>query len=191
MTLRRELADRVAEITGRPLASIDPTLYTPLQRDELLPRGGAGRSNLDLSASHRINLFLGAALDRKYGTPVGESVRRWRSLSAVGARYRPEGPDESRAAIRFVEGLGIVFHRDLGTALDGIVASMSSGAFAKWAADDNVYFSVQFFDDDYALLVLNRPNGRGVSFGYGDDKPLPPISRTIRVDRAAFERLAQ
>jgi hypothetical protein len=195
---RKQLAEIVADLTGKPVMTVANTLIPQLQDDRLMPRGERGQP-VDLDAADRINLLLAASLDRAHGVSPGQNLKHWRSLEPAEAVYSSPGSrlsmkDSAIAAFQVVEGLGIKFD-DLGTVLDGIVESMRTGAFANWTQGVQVTVTAEFSDDDRASVYFDRPKFRGGAvFTFGSDEAMKreaPIERSVKINREAFERLAQ
>jgi len=186
MTTRTEAVNTVAAVTGRSRTSINPALYTQLQDDELLPRGGPG-GVVDLSATHLVTLFLAAALDRPHGISPGESVNRWRALPLTG----PIGID-------LVHTFGIDT-TDAGTALDSIVANVSTwperlSPIMKAKAGGDIGVAAEFHDDTYMVLIFyGLQAGKTMAqltFGTQPAVETDRIERIVRALHGVFLRLA-
>jgi len=194
---RKQLAELVADIAGKPLSTIENGLIPKLQSAGVIP-WVKSRDGSEIDASYRVTVLLAAAIPSGYGVAPGEAVRFWRSLPMVAPFYRSDdGPklsmeEKVRCAVQFLEGLGIKFDTTLGEVLDGIVESMQSGAFQKWVQVGDVSVSASFHDTHYAALAIDRPQfGKGVILYFGPEKgETPAVQRVVQINRAAFERLA-
>jgi hypothetical protein len=197
--MRKELAQIVADLTGTPMTTVENNTIPKLQNAGLLPNL-KGRGESDIDATYRVTVLLASLLPRRHTVTPAESVNHWRSLEpgiAVGSPSRGPRPslkEATRNAFHFVEGLGFKPLPDLGAALDSIVESMRTDAFEKWTQGVPVTVSVDFYGDDLARVYFDRPQFEvGASFTFGTDDAIyndAPIQRIIRINRAAFERLA-
>jgi hypothetical protein len=183
---RKCLAKAISEITRKPLTTVDGNLIPDLQGADLMPCGVRGRNGgVDLTATHCINLLLAAVLDREYGEPIGGFVRKWRSLPLVVAlRNRDMSLDENaREAFEFAAECGVKVGIELGPSLDEILGSTLPPA---------VSISVDLHSNGQAMLAVSLPNvGESAVFHFGNERATaPPIDKFVRINRAAFERLA-
>jgi hypothetical protein len=185
---RTELVEIIADIAARPRTSINPGLYVQLQGDGLLPRGGPG-GNVDLTSAHKINLLLGATLDRAYGTSPGAAVKQWRKReSFFNKRY---GNAEELA-----ESLGIKTD-DAITALISVLDTIN-----KWPTDgllSDVRVTATVRNETFLTIMLQRKHYKVtalLTFGTMPDEADEAsdkivYERLVRVPHAAFVRLAQ
>jgi len=183
---RRELVDAVAYIAGVSPTTISPTLYSGLQSESLLPLGGKGEI-VDLSASHRVNLLLGAVLDRPHGTSAAETVQRWRELPFTGA---PE-------ADGLADSLGLDF-TNAGTALDSIVATVQSwpgrSPILESKARGEVGVAAEFHASHMVLTFYGLANSKPMgSFEFGSESAADAgrVERISRLLHPVFVRLAE
>jgi hypothetical protein len=184
-TTRRELVDTVAYIAGVSSTTVSPTLYGGLQSEGLLPRGGKGE-NVDLNASHRVNLLLGAILDRPHGTSAAETVKDWRALPLTS---------EGGAEIARTLGLDIA---NAGNALDSVVANLLAwpgrSPILEAKARGEIGIAAEFHAAHMALqfyaLASGKPTGTLI-FGSEPAADETRIERISRLLHPAFLRLAQ
>jgi len=177
--MRKQAAAIVAELTGTRTLTVENNIIPKLQAAGILPgiRGGDG----EVDAAYRVNLLIGVAVDRAYGVTPADAVRHWRALPFV----------QTDDAWSLVDNLKINV-RNAGAALDWLVDSLlkirlTPIAEAKFGRPK---FTVEFCDNDHMNIIISGERGRTAAvlrFGLPDSKL---ISRTIRVEHAAFERLA-
>ena len=195
---RTQLMETVAVLTNCPLGTVG-TRFDDLLSDGLASKGTRGRNGgAEMTPTDRVNLLLGVAIDHPRGETIGEAVRRIRSLEMHAVRLT-HGLDISveqgiRGGFDFVAGLNIGPLDRLGAVLDGIVQNMQTGAFARWAAGEQITLTLDFHAKGRAaMLVLDRPAG-GVYFAFGVDEEFRPsemgVDRFTRMHRYVFERLA-
>lgn len=182
---RRELVDAVAHIAGVSPTTISPTLYGGLQSKGLLPLGGKGEV-VDLSASHRVNLLLGAVLDRPHGASAGDAVEYWRTLPLA---REPQ-------ARGLADNLGLDF-ANAGTALDSIVANIQSWAgrspILEAKAGGEIAVAAEFHAA-HMSLVFYGPTGKPMgSFVFGSESTADAgrVERISRILHPVFVRLAE
>jgi hypothetical protein len=191
--------ETVAVLTNCPLGTVG-TRFDDLLSDGLASKGTRGRNGgAEMTPTDRVNLLLAVAIDHPRGETIGEAVRRIRSLEMHAVRLT-HGLDISveqgiRGGFDFVAGLNVGALDRLGAVLDGIVQNMQTGAFALWAAGDEITLTIDFYAKGRAaMLVLDRPDGRGVYFAFGVDEEFRPsemgVDRFTRMHRHVFERLA-
>jgi hypothetical protein len=176
--MRKQAAAIVADLTGTRTLTVENNLIPKLQAGGVLPgiRDGDG----EVDASYRVNLLLGVMVDRAYGVTPADAVRHWRALPFAGT----DAPD-------MVDNLKINV-RNAGASLDWLVDSLLK--LRPMPIFESKYgqpkFTVEFCDDDHMNIIVSGERGRTAAtfrFGMPDSKL---ISRTIRVEHAAFERLA-
>jgi hypothetical protein len=176
--MRKQAAAIVADLTGTRRLTVENNLIPKLQAGGVLPgiRDGDG----EVDATYRVNLLLGVMVDRAYGVTPADAVRHWRALPFA------------KTDVHMVDDLGINV-RNAGAALDWLVDSLLKLRLtpiveAKLGAPPK--FTVEFCDDDHMNIIVSGGRRRTAAtfrFGMPDNKL---ISRTIRVEHGAFERLA-
>ena len=185
------LKQTLSELTLRPQGTVADRVKA-LQRGGRLSKGERGRyGGAIMTSTDRINGLLACLFDSV------ESVERLRGLPLSYALYNPIGPnlsneDNARCAFQAVEKLNIRFD-DLGVALDAIVESLRTNAFATWSAGTRVSVTVDFLGDNHALLFFDRPQfnvAATFAFTNQSNEKSAPIERFVRVNTVAFERLA-
>ncbi|MGJ4932174.1 hypothetical protein ACQR1I_35445 [Bradyrhizobium sp. HKCCYLS2038] len=173
--------------------------FREMQAGKLVEKGLPGRhGGVVISNSGRVNTLLGFIFDPPFGESRVALVKRLRRLAVSHAVFNPLGkkapPEDSKAAAhQFVEGIGVNFSADLGTALDGIVGAFRTGAFGSWEAGSHVDITVEFNGERSAAIYIDRPAvNLAATFLYypSDARPPGPMERITRLSRKAFEMLA-
>jgi hypothetical protein len=182
--MRKELSETVADIAGRPMTTIENRLIPVLQGADLVPSlKGAG----DVDATYRVNVLLGAILDRQHGVSPAEVVRHWRALPFTAAA----NDDLTRA-------FGINTS-NAGTALDSILTTVRAwpgrSPIAEAKAGGDVHVAAEFHGDTGMTLVFYGPRGKSVGTLTFGSEPVADetgrVERIVRLLHRAFERLAQ
>lgn len=171
--------------------------FRDLQSGKLVSKGAPGRyGGIVMTDSDRINTLLGFAFDPPRGDSRVANVRRIRRFELSSATYNPlrttlSPEDSARAAFQFVQGL--IKFDDLGTALDGIVGSMRTSAFADWEADNPADIVIDFHGNRSVTMMIDRPRTGNSAVFIFEPKKAPgsaAIERITRLHRIVFERLA-
>lgn len=186
----------VSELTLLPLGTAADRVKE-LQVRCMLTKGERGRhGGAVLNATDRINALLACLFDPVPGKSIAATVTRIRRLPLALAFYNPLGPrlsveDNARCAFQVVEGLDVKFD-DFGTALDGIVQAMRSGAYETWAGGLKASVSADFRGEGQVLLAFDLSQANvSAAFEFCSEKSSDaPIERFLRINTAAFERLA-
>ncbi|MET4630453.1 hypothetical protein ABIB83_007505 [Bradyrhizobium sp. I1.8.5] len=171
--------------------------FRDLQSGKLVSKGAPGRyGGVVMTDSDRINTLLGFAFDPPRGESRVANVKRIRRFELLSATYSPlrtkiSPEDSARSAFQFVQGL--TKFDDLGTALDGIVGSMRTSAFADWEAEIPADIVVDFHGDRSVTMMIDRPQTNNSAVFIFEPKKAPSnaaIERITRLHRIVFERLA-
>ncbi|MGJ4996214.1 hypothetical protein ACQR0Z_17430 [Bradyrhizobium sp. HKCCYLS3077] len=189
--------------TGAELASLAvgtaANYFRELQAGKLVEKGSSGRyGGVVISNSGRVNTLLGFVFDPPFGESRVSLVKQIRGLELSSAVFGPlrhdlNFYDSARSAFQFVQGLGIDFSADLGTALDGLVGGFRTGAFEEWEAGARVDITVEFNGQRSAMVMIDRPGtNNAAAFTYEPKKAQPPaaVERITRLHRVVFESLA-
>lgn len=174
--------------------------FREMQAGKLISKGEPGRyGGVTMTNSDRVNALLACTFDPPKGESRVAYVKRFRRFELSLATYNPlrsklSFEDNARVAFQFVEGLGIKFD-DLGHALDGIVGSMRSNAFAAWEAGVHANVVAEFHGDHAVTVTIDRPQANNYAiFKFEPAKASPPVERAIeriiRFNRIVFEKLA-
>lgn len=191
------LKQTLFELTSHALGTTADRVKT-MQQAGLLTKGSRGRYGGGvMTATDRINGLLACVFEPADNESHARTVTRIRRLDLSLAYYNPLGSklsreDNARCAFQVVEGLGLKFD-DLGIALDGIIQSMRTGAFEKWADGLQVSVSVDFHGERRAMLAFDRPQVNiSAMFEFTDGGPpeRAPIERFMRLNTEVFKRLA-
>ncbi|UPK16096.1 hypothetical protein [Bradyrhizobium sp. 131] len=187
--------------TAAELTSLAPGTaadrFRDVQSGKLVSKGEPGRyGGVVMTDSDRINTLLGFAFDPPRGDSRVANVRRIRRFELSSATYNPlrttlSAEDSARAAFQFVQGL--TKFDDLGTALDGIVGSMRTSAFADWEAVNPADIVVDFHGNRSVTMMIDRPRTGNSAVFIFEPKKAPgsaAIERITRLHRIVFERLA-
>jgi hypothetical protein len=177
--MRKQLAEIVADLSGTPVTTVENNLIPKLQSAGLLPSLRRGDGEVD--ATYRVNVLLGAALDREHGVSVGENVRRWRSL-----------PLSEHVGAEMQEQFGIRV-TNVGAALDDVVGKL----FENWAqspiqrAKGTLIVAAEFLGTDQFKLIFGQSRRTVFTFGRPNGEvSAGRVERIIRIPHAAFVRLA-
>ncbi len=193
-----EITNIVSDVAARPTGTVAAAIAA-LQSSGKVLKGKAGRyGGVAMTPHCKANILLATTLEHPRGVDLGESVDRVRSLEMVLAR-RTENLDDSpeqgaRGAFDFLQGLPIG-PNDLGDVLDVILATLESGTFDKWAADDTIELSVDIYNRGRcALISINRREKRqGAYLAFGEQRSTDVKNRAdfiTRFDLQIFRRLA-
>ncbi|WP_128944236.1 hypothetical protein [Bradyrhizobium zhanjiangense] len=189
----------VAELESLPLGTTNDR-FREMQSGKLISKGEPGRyGGVTMTNSDRVNALLACIFDPPRGQSRVAYVKRFRRFELSLATYNPlrsklSFEDNARAAFQFIEGLGIMFE-DLGHALDGIVGSMRTDAFAVWEAGVHANVAAEFHGDHTVSVMVDRPQANNYAiFKFEPAKASAPteraIERIIRFNRIVFEKLA-
>ncbi|MCK1381007.1 hypothetical protein IVB33_29085 [Bradyrhizobium sp. 24] len=149
-----------------------------------------------MTDTDRVNTLLGFAFDPPRGESRVAHVQRVRRFELSSATYSPlrsklVAEDSARAAFQFVKGL--TKFDDLGTALDGLVGSIRTSAFADWEGENPADIVVDFHGDRSVTMMIDRPRtNNSAVFIFEPNKAagIAAIERITRLHRAVFEKLA-
>jgi hypothetical protein len=179
--LRKELSETVAEISGRPITTIENNLIPKLHASGLVPSlKGAG----DVDSSYRINVLLGTIFSVGYGASAGENVKRWRKLRLIGGTNAD-----------LVQTFGIKT-TNAGAALDSILETIGTWPGRSpilEAKYGDIRLAVEFHGDDHMKFVFHGPDKIAATLDFGSEPVADQtgrVERIVRLLHRAFERLA-
>lgn len=178
--MRKELAQLAADITGRPVTTIENGLIPKLQAAELV--------GSEVDATYKVNVLLAAIVDRDHGVSPAAAVRHWRGLPLTS------GDDDFA---RYFE----IDITSAGAALDSILANVSlqpthkspilEAMLAK--AGGEITLAVEFYSEHLVLRFYGKTSGkpaRDLIFGTEPAADNTRIERISRLFLPAFVRLA-
>jgi hypothetical protein len=179
MMMRKDLSEMIADISGRPMTTIENGLIPKLQAAGLLPSLRKGDDGVD--ASYKVNVLLGTILDRQHGVSPAEAVRHWRSLTLTGASEditHSFGIDTTNAGAALDS---ILERKGTWSSRSPILAAMTRG---------DIRVTVEFRGESCMVVIFHGPKRNIGTLTFGSADADGRVERIVRVPYHAFERLA-
>jgi hypothetical protein len=186
---RTELVSTIADITGRPVTTINPTLYTQLQAEGLLPRGAPGNKDAGLTSKHKISLLLGACLGRERGVSQRKSEAAWRKQEEFFSKRVGKVEDITSQLGIDMTHAGAALISILDTIRDWPTEGLLAGFRVTATFTNEVHLALMFRQEQYGVTAV-AVFGQEPEQRTDEDSDKIVYQRIVRIPHAAFERLA-